>query len=149
MKTGINIYDLINQYVADIAIFIIKLHNLHWNTTGRHFEEVHKYTEDLYIRFFEMYDEFAELLKSKNQVVFGSMADYLKISSLKEVEKTNFTDNEALSIIAYDFDMLKLTIGSLIAIAAQIKDYTVLDMAQKEMAYLEKEIWMLKATTLV
>jgi starvation-inducible DNA-binding protein len=149
MKTGINMYDLINQYVADIAIFIIKLHNLHWNTTGRHFEEVHKYTEGLYIRFFEMYDEFAELLKSKNQIVFGSMADYLKISSLKEVEKTNFTDNEALSIIAYDFDMLKLTIGSLIETAAQTKDYTVLDMAQKEMAYLEKELWMLKATTLV
>jgi starvation-inducible DNA-binding protein len=142
-------YDLINQYVADIAIFIIKLHNLHWNATGRHFEEVHKYTEDLYIRFFEMYDEFAELLKSKNQVVFGSMADYLKISSLKEVEKTNFTDTEALSIISYDFDMLKLTISSLIETAYQNKDYTILDMAQKEMAYLEKEIWMLQATTLV
>jgi starvation-inducible DNA-binding protein len=149
MKTGINMYDLINQYVADIAIFIIKLHNLHWNTMGRHFEEVHKYTEDLYIRFFEMYDEFAELLKSKDQKVFGSMADYLKISSLKEVEKTSFSDTEALSIIAYDFDMLRLTIKSLIETAYQNKDYTILDMAQKEMAYLEKEIWMLKATTLV
>jgi starvation-inducible DNA-binding protein len=149
MKTSINMYDLINQYVADIAIFIIKLHNLHWNTKGRHFEEVHKYTEALYVRFFEMYDEFAELLKSKNQVVFGSMTDYLKISSLKEVEKTNFTDTEALAIIIYDFDMLKLTMNSLIEIASKDKDYTILDMAQKEMAYLEKEIWMLQATTLV
>jgi starvation-inducible DNA-binding protein len=149
MKETIGMYELINQYVADIALFIIKLHNLHWNTTGRHFEEVHKYTEDLYVRFFEIYDEFAELLKSKNQTVFGSMADYLKISSLKEVEKTNFSDTEALSIISYDFDMLKLTIRSLIEAAFQNKDYTVLDMAQKEMSYIEKEIWMLKATTLV
>lgn len=148
MKT-IGMYDLINQYVADIAIFIIKLHNLHWNTTGRHFEEVHKYTEDLYVRFFEMYDEFAEILKAKEQQVFGSMADYLRISSLKEVEKTSFTDTEALSIIAYDFDLLRLTITSLIGKAVESADYGILDVAQKELAYLEKEIWMLKATTLV
>lgn len=148
MKT-IGMYDLINQYVADIAIFIIKLHNLHWNTTGRHFEEVHKYTEDLYVRFFEMYDEFAEVLKAKQQTVFGSMADYLRISSLKEVEKTSFSDTEALTIIAYDFDLLILTIKSLIDKAVEAGDYTVLDMAQKELAYLEKEVWMLKATTLV
>jgi starvation-inducible DNA-binding protein len=148
MKT-IGMYDLINQYVADIAIFIIKLHNLHWNTAGRHFEEVHKYTEDLYVRFFEMYDEFAEVLKAKEQTVFGSMADYLRISSLKEVEKTSFTDTEALGIIVYDFDLLILTIKSLINKAVEIGDYTILDVAQKELSYLEKEVWMLKATTLV
>jgi starvation-inducible DNA-binding protein len=148
MKT-IGMYDLINQYVADVAIFIIKLHNLHWNTTGRHFEEVHKYTEDLYVRFFEMYDEFAEVLKAKQQIVFGSMADYLRISSLKEVEKTNFSDTEALTIIAYDFDLLILTMKSLINKAVETGDYTILDVAQKELAYLEKEAWMLKATTLV
>jgi starvation-inducible DNA-binding protein len=149
MKKTIGTYDLVNQYVADIAIFIIKLHNLHWNTTGRHFEEVHKYTEDLYVRFFEMYDEFAELLKAKNQTVFGSMADYLRISSIKEVTATKFTDTEALQIVSYDLDMLRLTIEQLIVSAAETKDYTTLDLAQKELAFLEKEQWMLKATTLV
>jgi starvation-inducible DNA-binding protein len=142
----IKITTLVNQYVADAMLFIVKLHNLHWNTVGRHFDEIHKYTEVLYNRFFEVYDEFAEALKSRDEIVFGSMADYLRMSSLKEVTQTRFTDSEALLIIQNDLEMLLLTANKLRELSKQEDDYTILLLAQEEVAYIQKELWMLKAT---
>jgi starvation-inducible DNA-binding protein len=143
-KIDINL--LINQYIADLAIFIIKLHNLHWNTVGRHFMEIHEYTEELYTRFFITYDEFAELLKSKNQQVFGSMSDYLKISTLKEVTETEFTDSTSLDIIKKDLEMLLMTVNSLRTLSQDTGDFTCAMLADQEIQYIQKQLWLINAT---
>jgi starvation-inducible DNA-binding protein len=142
----IDINLLINQYIADLAIFIIKLHNLHWNTVGRHFIEIHEYTEQLYTRFFITYDEFAELLKSKNQPVFGSMSDYLKISTLKEVTDTEFTDSVALNIIKKDLEMLLMTVNNLRHMSQGAGDFTCAMLADQEIQYIQKQLWFINAT---
>ena len=34
-------------YLANLAVWNAKLHNLHWNVVGRAFVQVHEYTEGL------------------------------------------------------------------------------------------------------
>jgi starvation-inducible DNA-binding protein len=142
----IDVNALINQYIADLAIFIIKLHNLHWNVKGNHFIEIHEYTEKLYTRFFTTYDEFAEVLKAKNEIVFGSMSDYLRVGTLKEVAATEFRDFVALDIIKADLEMLLMTVISLRQLSQQTGDFTCAMLADKEIQYIEKQLWFVNAT---
>ena len=48
-----------NQYLANLAVVTFKLHNVHWNTVGTQFVQVHKYTEELYDETFEFFDAVA------------------------------------------------------------------------------------------
>ena len=40
----------INVYVATLAVWNVKLHNIHWNVEGHLFKGIHEYTESLYDR---------------------------------------------------------------------------------------------------
>jgi starvation-inducible DNA-binding protein len=144
MKT-IGLKELINQYVADTAIFVIKLHNIHWNIIGDEFMKIHKYTEDLYNRFFESYDEFAELLKMAGEPVYGSMKDYLQVATIKELGIEDLTVKDGMQYILYDLEMLRLTVAQIRHIAHGTQEYSVALVAEDEIRYLDKEIWMLKA----
>lgn len=38
----------LNVYLSNLALWNVKLHNLHWNVTGRTFVQIHEFTEKLY-----------------------------------------------------------------------------------------------------
>lgn len=142
----ININGLINQYVADCMVMVVKLHNLHWNTVGLDFLHIHNYTEELYNRFFETYDSFAEVLKIKGEYPFGSMTDYLKVSTLQELQNNKYTIPETINIILEDLDMMLMTAKQLRLLAKEEGDLSCLLLAEDEIQFLEKEKWLLSAT---
>lgn len=144
MKT-IGLKELLNQYVADTAVFVIKLHNIHWNILGDEFMKMHKYTEALYDRFFASYDEFAELLKMAGETVYGSMKDYLQVATIKELGTDDIGVKEGMEYVLYDLELLRLTVAQIRDIAHSDSEYSVSLVAEDEIRYLDKEIWMLKA----
>lgn len=139
----INIDHLLNQYVADTAVIFIKLHNIHWNIVGKDFLELHNYTEELYSHFFKSYDDFAEVLKIKNQNVYGSMSEYLKVATVKELQTKNLTAKEALSIIKEDFNMLLITLVTMRNLAHKENDIATTLIAEEEIKFLNKHIWFI------
>jgi starvation-inducible DNA-binding protein len=139
----INIDHLLNQYVADVAVIFIKLHNIHWNIIGKDFLELHEYTEELYNYFFKSYDEFAEILKIKNKSVYGSMQDYLKVSTLRELGTSSLKSDESLKIIRDDFNMLLITLKKLKDFAYEEKDITISLIVENEIKFLEKQVWFI------
>ena len=54
--------DLVQKYLANLAVLNVKWHNIHWNVVGKQFLRVHTYTEELYDQLFEDFDAVAELL---------------------------------------------------------------------------------------
>ena len=38
----------VNQYLADLSVWNVKLHNLHFNVTGPQFKSIHEYLESIY-----------------------------------------------------------------------------------------------------
>ena len=46
----------VNQYIANLAIWNIKLHNFHFNVVGSQFVPAHKYLEEVYDVAFDYYD---------------------------------------------------------------------------------------------
>lgn len=142
----INIKELLNQYVADVAVMYIKLHNIHWNIVGDEFMKMHRYTEELYDHFSEVYDNFAEVLKMRGEAVVGSMAGYLTIATIQE-RKTNddLYIKEALSVIYEDLEMLNRTLKMLREIAHAQGDITCTLLAEDEVQFLEKELWFIRS----
>ena len=58
----------LNVYLSNLALWNVKLHNLHWNVTGRTFVQIHEFTEKLYDEVFEQFDAVAEIQKMQNNM---------------------------------------------------------------------------------
>ena len=58
----------LNTYLANLAVWNVKLHNLHWNVVGKLFVSLHEYTESRYDAAFEAFDEVAEVLKMRGEM---------------------------------------------------------------------------------
>jgi starvation-inducible DNA-binding protein len=142
---NLNINHLLNQYVADSLLFVVKLHSIHWNIVGRHFMKIHDFTEELYTRFFKTYDDFAEVLKIKGEPVYGSVNDYLKVGTIKELRIESITEEESLRVIMEDLDMLNLTAKTLRDLGHAEGDVSCTMLAEAEVQFLEKQLWFIKA----
>ena len=85
----------INAYVATLAVWNVKLHNIHWNVEGHLFKGIHEYTESLYDRAAEQYDETAEILKMRGEMPVATIAESLKASVIEELPSRVFSCCEA------------------------------------------------------
>ena len=74
--------NLSNNYIANIGVSYIKLHNLHWNVVGHQFKAVHEYLESLYDALADVLDEVAEILKMDGEMPLGSLKKYLEFASV-------------------------------------------------------------------
>ena len=91
--------ELLNKYLSNLAVLLIKLHNLHWNVVGQQFMSIHNFTESQYDTYFVYYDDVAEALKMQGQRPLVKMKDYLAVASIQEAEDKDFSPCEVLSII--------------------------------------------------
>ncbi|HLR20949.1 MAG TPA: DNA starvation/stationary phase protection protein, partial [Tissierellaceae bacterium] len=94
-------------YLSNLAVFNIKLHNIHWNVVGRKFMEIHEFTEEVYDQMFEDFDEVAELLKTKDITPISTMAGYLEKATIKEIEPEKFSRENALEIVKEDLESMR------------------------------------------
>ena len=86
-----------NQYLANIGVSYIKLHNLHWNVTGAQFKAVHEYLESLYDAYAGVLDEIAEIIRMNGQMPFASLEDYLSVATIDELKSREI----CMSVILY------------------------------------------------
>ena len=100
-------FELLQRYVANLAVWNVKLHNLHWNVEGLYFLSIHDFTEEIYDRVGEKFDEVAELLKVKDQTPLSTISEYLEAATLKEVPTKAFTETEALETLKADLELMK------------------------------------------
>ena len=96
-----------NAYLSDLVVFYLKLHDLHWNVKGPRFVEVHKYTEARYEDMAEKFDEIAELVLMHGEKPVSSIAEYVKLASIKELGKDSYRDGEVLQVLVDDLSALK------------------------------------------
>lgn len=136
----------LNQIQADAHALYVKVHNYHWNIKGMHFYPIHNKTEEIYDKLGELYDDLAERaiqLGGKAVLTIGSIVALTKI---EEEKGDSFDSKYVLGSIIKDFQYLKGKFQELAAIADEVDDSTTVAMAEEEVAYLEKELWMLGAS---
>ena len=133
----------LNQYLANVSVMYIKLHNLHWNVVGLQFKQVHEYLEELYDNMAEVLDEVAELLKIHGEMPLASMKDYLAVAEISELESKEVANAEAIAIASQDMLKLKENAEKVRRLADEEGQYDVVSMLEDHLTNYNKYIWFL------
>jgi len=137
---------MMNQNLANLAVLNVKLHNYHWNVKGIHFKPIHEMTEAYYDYFIEQYDEIAERIIQLDEKPLTSLKDYLENASFEEEPKNEFDGKFVLNTVIDDFKKLLTQYKNIAKAADEVDDSTTVALAEDNIAWLEKEIWMLNAS---
>lgn len=138
---------LLNQYVADLHVLNVKLHQLHWNVVGLQFVMIHEYTEELYDDLFKKFDEAAEVLKIQGEVPLGKVSDYIKISKIEELDTANYSVDFVIKEIKKDLAYLKELLSKIRRAASEEDDFEVANMAEDHISDFSKQLWFISAMT--
>jgi starvation-inducible DNA-binding protein len=138
-----NLFEKLNKYLADNAVMYIKLHNLHWNVYGLQFKPVHEYLEALYDDTTEKMDEIAEVIRMKGEYPAASLAEYLKLSTIKELPSEKIANKAALEIVLEDLKALDAEAKDVRATADEDDIFDVVMMMEDYCAFYQKTIWFI------
>jgi starvation-inducible DNA-binding protein len=138
--------ELLNKNLANLQLFYVKLHNYHWNVKGMNFKPVHEMTEAYYDYFAERYDEVAERIVQLGGKPLATLNDYLKNASLKEESKKTFDVKYVLGSVLSDFKLLNDDFKEISNSAGETNDIPTANIADNNVAWLEKQIWMITAS---
>lgn len=141
-----NLSNELNQYLSNVAVLYIKLHNLHWNTTGTNFQTVHEYLETLYNGLADVLDGTAEIIKIQGGTPLASMKDYLEHAHIKETESKEYSTCEALQITYDDMVILKTQAEDIRIGASDCDNYSVISLLESHLEEMNKTLWFLEAT---
>lgn len=133
--------ELLQKYLSNLGVLIVKLYNVHWNVVGNQFLRVHTFTEEIYDEMFKNYDEVAELLKMKNIMPLSTMAEYLEKASIKEVQAKDFSVKESLNIVKEDLESMKNLAIEIRNEADGEGDFETVAMFEDYVAYFSKNLW--------
>ncbi len=134
-----------NQYLANIGVSYIKLHNLHWNVTGTQFKAVHEYLESLYDAYAGVLDEVAEILKMDGQFPLASLEDYLAVATIEELKSGDICTKDTLHTVLADMQILKADAEKLRKEAAEEDNYLLVNALEDQLANYAKNIWFLQS----
>ena len=134
-----------NAYLSDLVIFYLKLHDLHWNVKGMQFVPVHQYSEARYEDMAEKFDEIAELLLQHGEKPVSSIREYLALSSIKELGKDSYRDEEVIRIISEDMAYLKGKAEALRLEADAEGLFDIVAALEDHIAGYQKELWFLSS----
>jgi starvation-inducible DNA-binding protein len=132
-----------NAYLANVGVFYIKLHNLHWNVVGTQFKAVHEYLEENYDYFANVLDEVAEYIKMENEYPPASLKDYLDNANIFELESKDYSIVETLRIVLDDIALLKNQALELRVFADKIDKFALANMLEEHLKQYDKVIWFL------
>jgi len=137
--------DLLQKYVSNLAVLNVKLHNVHWNVVGKEFFRIHEFTEEIYDKLFEQFDEVAELLKTKDLLPLSTMAEYLENTDIEEIKAKDFSTSESLEIVAKDLNLMRELATNIRNTADEEGDFETVAIFEDYVADYSLNIWFLNA----
>lgn len=154
MKPNIGISDkdrksvagILNQLLADEYVLYTKTRNYHWNVTGPHFSELHKFFESQYEELNDIVDEVAERARSLGSVSLGSLKEFLAHTKLKETAGAELGAQKMIANLLADHEhVIRSLREALAACAERYGDMGTSDFLTGLMEQHEKMAWMLRA----
>ncbi len=136
----------LNEILADMHILIGKLHNYHWNVSGMQFHAIHSMTEAFYDYFFAQFDDVAERILQLEAKPISTVKGYLEATTLTEDTQECFSAETVLEQVSADFITLVDKLKQANALADEANDLGTQDMIGGQIAWLEKQLWLIRST---
>ncbi len=135
----------VNQYLADLSVWNVKLHNLHFNVTGPQFKSIHEYLESIYDEAFEYFDAVAEHVKMQGQFPLVNSAEYAKLTKIEELGQEDIPQAKVIDILLKDFKYMNDQAVAIREAADEEGDFLLVSMMEDHVAYYVKQIWFIES----
>ena len=135
----------LNKYLSNLAVWNVKLHNLHWNVVGHAFVQIHEFSEKLYDEVFEQFDAVAEIQKMQNRQPLVKMSEYLQNASIQELDSKEFSAIEVLKIIEADMKEMSSLAREIRDEAEKEDNFQVANMFEDYISSFSKNLWFISA----
>ncbi|PST83291.1 DNA starvation/stationary phase protection protein [Pedobacter yulinensis] len=139
------IVDMLNDYLANYHIHYQKLRGCHWNIKGQNFFTLHIKFEELYTEAQTTIDEIAERVLTLGKPPHSRFEDYIRASTIKEVDTIGMADLDMVDEILADMAKLIELERELLDATEQAGDDGTNDMVNRFMQFKEKTTWMLRS----
>lgn len=134
----------LNHLLADTYLLYVKTQNYHWNVTGLNFYSLHTMFEEQYKQLAEAVDTIAERIRALRCVAPATLAQFIKLSSLKEEMGVPST-KEMLKHLMKDHEAVAHLANVIIAKAQKAQDEATVDLLVERIREHEKIAWMLRS----
>jgi len=138
------VINMLNRTLGDTVLLYVKTRNFHWNFEGPQFSELHQLFERQYEQLDESMDEIAERARALGGRAAGSMAEFLKLSRLKESQGT-LSASDMLAELLADHESLIRQLRQDSTMAGENGDAGSEDFLIGLMQAHEKTAWMLRS----
>ncbi len=134
-----------NNYLANIGVMYIKLHNLHWNVVGVNFKEVHEYLESLYDYFADKLDEVAEFIKMDEGYPYASIVEYVENATISEIDSTDYKSSDVLTILFEDVKTIRAQANIIRMTADKFDKFQLVNILEDHIAEYDKILWFVSS----
>jgi starvation-inducible DNA-binding protein len=139
------IVDLLNDYLANYHVHYQKLRGCHWNIKGQNFFTLHVKFEELYTEAQTTIDEIAERVLTLGKPPHSRFEDYVRESTIKEIDTIGMNDLDMVDAILDDMSKLIAMERDLLLATDEADDDGTNDMVNRFMQFKEKTTWMLRS----
>jgi starvation-inducible DNA-binding protein len=139
------IVDLLNDYLANYHVHYQKLRGCHWNIKGQNFFTLHVKFEELYTEAQTTIDEIAERVLTLGKPPHSRFEDYVRESTIKEIDTIGMKDLDMVDAILDDMSQLIAMERDLLLATDAADDDGTNDMVNRFMQFKEKTTWMLRS----
>lgn len=135
---------ILQKVLSDEYVLYTKTRNFHWNVTGPHFNDLHKFFEEHYEELDEEIDEIAERIRQLGVFPKASLKEFEETASLKESTKVP-TSNEMVKELLNDHETMIKNIRNNVEELSELGDVGNEDFLIALMQKHEKMAWMLRS----
>lgn len=134
----------LSRFLANSYLFMLKLHNFHWNTRGPLFKSVHEMTEEQYENVFDAIDEIAERIRALGYLAAGTIKEYEQLRMIDDGDAT-ISQTQMVAQLVKDHETIVKLARKTGEVAGEYGDEATLDLMTQRMENHEKFAWMLRS----
>ncbi|MCL7988231.1 DNA starvation/stationary phase protection protein [Sphingobacterium sp. lm-10] len=140
-----NVSEFLNKLLADYTVLYTKIRHAHWNVEGPDFHAQHLFFETLYDQLSVNIDDVAERVRMLGHYAVGSLAKYLQLTHLSEIQHGGTDSIGLIKELTSDFETVIMVTRSGIELAQSAGDTGTEDFLTGLMEEHEKTAWMLRS----
>ncbi len=139
------IVEVLSRTLGSEAVLLAKTKNYHWNVAGANFSELHQLFDKQYEQISGAVDEVAERIRSLGSKTPATLAEFLKLSIVKEKQGDYPRDRKMIENLLIDHEGVIREMRSAVELTSKLGDAGTSDFLTGLMEEHEKTAWMLRS----
>jgi len=139
------VVDILHLLLADEYVLYTKTRNYHWNVTGSHFNDLHKFFESQYEELDDIIDEVAERVRALGSKTMATLREFSEKTRLSERPSEYPNSQTMLANLLADHELIVTNLRKDLQMCNDFNDVGTGDFLTGLMEQHEKMAWMLRA----